>query len=109
MDLRTQRPDGEYWNFSRAEDRAMALKLIEQEDPDWIIGIPPCTCFSCWQNINFRDLSDEEKDARMAEGRQHLKFVVKIYKQRHEAGKYFLHEHPSGATSWREPCIENLL
>ena len=25
-----------------------------------------------------------------------------------ESGRYFLHEHPKTATSWREPCIESL-
>ena len=35
----------------------------------------------------------------------HLKFVCSLYKKQVEAGRYFLHEHPSGATSWAQKCI----
>ena len=39
----------------------------------------------------------------------HLRFVCELYQEQMDAGRYFLHEHPAGATSWGEECIEELL
>ena len=32
-----------------------------------------------------------------------------MYREQLRAGRYFLHEHPSTATSWSVPCIEKLI
>ena len=39
------------------------------------------------------------------EGRIHLEFCAELYKLQLESGRFFLHEHPKDATSWKEPCI----
>ena len=39
----------------------------------------------------------------------HLRFVCELYQEQVDAGRYFLHEHPAGATSWAEACIQELL
>ena len=58
LDLRTLKPNGEPWDFRKAGDRAEAERLPEEEDPDWVIGSPPCTgwCILNW-NLNFQKLS----------------------------------------------------
>ena len=43
MDLRTLRPDGQPWDFTRSRDRQWALRMIREQKPRWIIGAPPCT------------------------------------------------------------------
>ena len=35
------------------------------------------------------------------EAYEHLKFCASVYRWQHLRGKYFLHEHPFTATSWR--------
>ncbi len=41
------------WDFNRGEDRRQAVKHIKQEKPMVVIGSPPCTFFSAWnQGIN---------------------------------------------------------
>ena len=45
---------------------------------------------------------------RMAQARAHLQLVCKLYKQRAAKGKYYMHEHPAGATSWEEKCVNNI-
>ena len=37
-----------------------------------------------------------------------LRFVCELYQEQIDAGRYFLHEHPAGATSWSEKCIKDL-
>ena len=40
IDLRTTKPDGTYWDLSKREDRREALRLIDEEEPDWVIVAP---------------------------------------------------------------------
>ena len=42
-------------------------------------------------------------------GRKHLRFCAKLYAMQWRSGRYFLHEHPEGASSWHEDCIMNML
>ena len=50
LDLRTLKPDGQPRIFSLKSDRRLASELIDQDQPDWLIGSPPCTAFSIWNN-----------------------------------------------------------
>ena len=52
-------------------------------------------------------MSQEERDKRMKEAREHLRFVCTLYKLQHDEGRYFVHEHPQGAGSWTEDVIEH--
>ena len=46
LDFACQKDDGSHWDFSKQSDKQEALRLIESDDPDWVIGSPPCTAFS---------------------------------------------------------------
>ena len=46
LDFANVKPDGSRWDFRLKKDRHEAMRLVELEDPDWIIGAPPCTAFS---------------------------------------------------------------
>ena len=37
--------------------------------------------------------------------RAHLKVVAELYKLQIDGGRFFLHEHPAGAVSWKDPFI----
>ena len=47
LDLRTLKEDGTPCGFSLKKDRREASRLIDEHDPTWIVGSPPCTAF--WQ------------------------------------------------------------
>ena len=38
-----------------------------------------------------------------------MEFVVSLYREQIEGGRYFLHEHPSGATSWKLESMMDLM
>ncbi len=38
----------------------------------------------------------------------HLNFVCSLYEEQIRAGRFFLHEHPAGATSWEEPSVRRI-
>ena len=110
MDLRTCKPDGERWDFSNPADRKLAKFMVETEKPTWLIGSPPCTFFSSWnQGINHRRMPAEKVEQLRKEAILHLHFVVSLYKIQLLAGRHFLHEHPAGATSWNDDWIKKLI
>ena len=60
-------------------DRNLARDLVDREDPNWIIGNPPCTVFSLWNyGMNHRKMDPQVVQHRLRDGRVHLKFVCKL-------------------------------
>ena len=87
LDLRTTRPDGKAWDFTRKSDRRWAEKLVEEDDPDWLVGAPPCTAF-CTLNLgtNYSKMHAKAVEAKIAEGTLHMKFVCKLYRRQIRKG-----------------------
>ena len=100
FDLRTSKPNGEPWDFSRRSDRKMALQYVHDHKPTWIVGSPPCTAFSRLQGLNFPKMDPAKVEAMLKEARRHLHFVISLYQIQLAHKRHFLHEHPVGATSW---------
>ena len=110
FDLRTCKPDGAPWNFNVKEDRHLARRFIKENDPEWIIGSPPCTAFGIWnRQINYRKMDADKVKAAVDEGKRHLRFCAQLYRRQLARGKHFLHEHPARALSWSEPEIAALM
>lgn len=81
MDLRTTKPDGTPWDFSCRSDRRLARRMVEEKDPDWLIGSPPCTSFSIWNyGMNFPKMDPQRVKQAVEEGRVHLNFVASLYR-----------------------------
>ena len=80
IDLRFNRPDGKPWNLLRDEDQKMALDLVEAEDPDWIVGAPPCTYFSIlnW-NSNVPRMDPADVARKIEDGSKHLRFMCRLH------------------------------
>ena len=67
LDLRTTRPDGECWDFTRKADRQWALRLLRELQSMWVTAAPPCTAFSVLNHsLNYPKLPPEEVDRRVA-------------------------------------------
>ena len=100
FDLRTAKPTGEAWDFSKRGDRKMALEFVKEKKPSWIIGSPPCTAFSQLQGLNFCKMDPSKVAQIIKEAKKHLHFVISLYHLQLSANRHFIHEHPVGATSW---------
>ena len=59
-------------------------------------------------NANWGRLGNEERERRMDQARIHLRFVCGLHLLQHRAGRYFIHEHPRSASSWEEPCVQEV-
>jgi hypothetical protein len=108
FDLSTTHPEGGSWNFNLKEHRDLATRICEDDDPDRLIGSPSCTDFSVLGQWNHKRMKIENVRRRLREARRHLQFCVVLYNKQLARGKHFLHEHPQGASSWREGCVERL-
>ena len=109
LDLTTTNSRGEPWDFNDPARREEAEKLIEEQQPQLLIGSPMCTAFSNIQNLHKAKRDPQIVAAEIEKARVHLKWCCKLYQRQIDRGAYFLHEHPRLATSWHEPEVINLL
>ncbi|CAK0904033.1 unnamed protein product, partial [Prorocentrum cordatum] len=70
--------------------------------------------YDCWdleKDDDVKELEDrvyQEEPYVLMVGPPYLTTAVGFYWRQHRAGRYFLHEHPAGADSWKEDCIVRL-
>ena len=79
MDLRTNKPNGEPWDFTKLADRKLARQELQEKKPDWLVGSPPCTAFSQLMNLNYSKMAPAQIQRYLQEGRLHLHFVISLY------------------------------
>ena len=77
--------------------------------PLFIIGSPPCDQSSIMQNLNNGKRDPEEVRRKMIEAKVHLEFCAELYHMQMNAGRYYLHEHPTSAASGKEKCMKQIL
>ena len=91
------------YDFMSMEARAAALRMVEQEQPQFLMLSPPCTMYSPLQQLfNLHKMSDEEKECRFLEADTLLSFGMHLCKKQHCQGRYFCFEHPQRASSWEK-------
>ena len=105
LDLTVCDNEGNPWDFDRTSMRKKARKLIREQKPSLLIGSPMCRAFSMLQGLNQFRMGPEKWKKILEHGRSHLKFVCELYHIQAKAGRYFVHEHPSGASSWKGKCV----
>jgi hypothetical protein len=97
------------WDFYKVDIRGAALALLHQLQIWFLILSPPCTAFSHLQVIyNFKKMTKERVQDMMAKAMVLLEFAVRCAMAMHEAGKFFVFEHPSRATSWKTDVLMRL-
>ena len=111
LDITTVDDEGEEWDFTKQHMREKAYKLVDETKPYCLVGSPGCTPFCAFQHLNAVQYgwSEAEVERRRVAGVVHLDFVCRLYALQVKNGKYFLHEHPDTATSWKEPCIADMM
>lgn len=110
LDLRALKPSGEPWDFSKQEDRDLAERMVDEKEPDWRIGSPPCTAFCSFSwGLNFPRMPKEKVDRILDETRQHLRFMIRLYWKQLGKGRHVLHEHRQSAQSWADEEKAKLL
>ena len=94
--------------MNKTGDVQELFKLIEQDEPLLITGSPPCHLFSELQAIRWNKIPPEIREKRMKEALHHLHTFYDAYEKQIKEGRYFLHEAPWGATSWKDERVERI-
>ena len=102
-DIQTDDENGNPWDFDIPAQRAKCIRNIIEQKPAFVIGSPMCTAFSALQGLNSNRMSKDKWDALWEKGVRHMQFAINIYKLQVESGRYFIHEHPNSASSWKIP------
>jgi len=54
-------------------------------------------------------MSEEAKNTMIERALIHLHFCLELYQIQVDNGRYFLHEHPATATSWKDPKVQEFI
>ena len=102
--------DGYVWDFTKRSCRKRAWQKLKEECRNMLVGSPPCTASSIIQNLNARTPEGKKKvEEAKKQATVHLQFCAAMYREQLKHGRYFVHEHPDTATSWKVQCIEDLV
>ena len=82
---------------------------MTKHKPLFIIGSPPCDQWSIMQNLNKDKCDPNEVSRKLIEAKIHLAFCAELDKIQSDANRYYLHEHSTSASSWKEPCIQKII
>ena len=105
FDLTVNDENGVPWDFAKKERREAARERLRKERPWLLVGSPMCTAFSLLQNLNYAKMDPKDVKRKIAEALVHVHFCLSLYREQMEGGRYFLHEHPASATSWRDEKV----
>ena len=54
-------------------------------------------------------MNPEKWNALWDKGVRHMRFAIKLYRLQAENGRFFIHEHPNSASSWKLPEMIELM
>ena len=66
------------------------------------MGSPPCTAFSRLQALNKKRRPKSVIERELEQARQHIKFVVELYRLQVLGGRYYLHAPGNSVVMGRE-------
>ena len=87
------------WNSLQPTNQNLLEEFIDENEPRLLIGIPSRDPFLVTQYFERHSVSSD----------QHMKklmgphVMMQCYMRQHSTDRYWLHEHPRGDASWREP------
>jgi len=108
FDLAVQRDDGSHWDFDIAAHRRECLEIIDREEPELLVGAPFCGPFSSLMNWNWETMQPDKREEVWKRACMHVKFSFQCYEKQRKAGRWFLHEHPRNATSWKLEDVQRM-
>ena len=96
------------YDFLTADSRARALKLQSRHRPFFTMLSAPCTMYSPMQNANLGKMDLATKKRRWSEAHCLLDYSMLVAKRQHAQKRFFAHEHPQKATSWKRQSVKDL-
>ena len=67
-----------------------------------------CFPFSALQNLNYAKMELEEIKMKLEEAMGHVKFSLDFCLRQYKAGRLFVFEHPTSASSWSTDMLQQM-
>jgi hypothetical protein len=110
LDLTMRNPStGRPWDLSDRQTQKEVRDMVVRDRPFMLIGSPPCTAFSVLQGLNNHKRDPSIVAKELADACAHVAFCFELYEIQRKAGRFFMHEHPSSASSWSRPEVLQML
>ena len=93
------------WNESQPRSQKSFENVIDENLPWLLLGIPRRDPFFVTHYSERRSESSDQHMKTLVSLREGLRVVMQCYKRQHSAHFYWLHEHPGGPASRREPMM----
>ena len=84
-----------------------AVEKVDRDEPGLVVTSPRCTAYSTL--LNFGACSDEHRKRLTEECDNHLDTALDACEKQLDGGRYFLHEAPHAASSWKKQRVEDLM
>ena len=97
------------WDLRQPRQRAEMWKHLKRAQPTLVILCPPCTMFSKLQELNYPKMDGHKVLVLLAEAVDHVELAALVAEWQVRQGRYFVYEHPDGAYSWLEPCVQRMM
>eukprot|EP00959_Pyramimonas_sp_CCMP1952_P097792 2043832-Pyramimonas_sp.AAC.1 len=83
------------------------MQTLEDQDPYFLLASPDCKMFTNLKKLSEGKYKDPEERARLEEeGLEMLHFTVDACLDQIRRGRWFLHEYPWTATSWKGEWVQ---
>ena len=97
------------YDLTTPRDRRRVMKYLREEDPDLLVVCPPCGPFSALQHLNVAQHGYKTLQFKLAEGKEHLRFGMRIFEWQARRGKSAVFEHPATSAAWNEEEVKQVM
>ena len=68
-----------------------------------------CTALTIIRNINYERRDEKVIACEFEDARDHVRWCMKLCRMQAKSNRYFVYEHPAGATSWSMPEVKKVV
>ena len=97
------------YDLLKRTHRKQVFRELQEADPDLLVICPPCGPFSILQNLNLQRGDGRAMELKLSEGKEHLRFGMRLYEWEIRRGKLAVFEHPATSRAWEEPEVKRIL
>ena len=97
------------WNSLQPINQNLLEEFIDENEPRLLNGIPSRDPFLVTQYLERHSVSSDQHMKKLMSLREGLHVMMQCYVRQHFADRYWLHEHPGGHASWREPTMRKFI
>ena len=93
------------WNSLQPINQNLLEEFVDENEPWLWIGSPSRDPFPVTQHLERHSESSDQHTKKLMPLREGLHVMMQCSVRQHFTDRYWLHEHPGGHASWREPTM----